>query len=151
MKTLLKVLIASAVFAYTPAALSAEWVRLSENDVGDKFFIDAASIQRNGPFVWFWEYREFPQPNNAILDVAVNQPLHGAVMRWSIDCTNKSQRLRKINAYTTNRQLIDKFDYGDKGMLQQARPGSSAAVIANYACDPQKAKQPSQPATVAKP
>lgn len=137
MKTLLNVLIAGAVFAVMPIASAAEWTRLSENAVGDKFFIDASSIQRNGPFVWFWEYREFPQPNNALLDVAVNQPVHGAVMRWSIDCSNKSQRLRKVNAYTTNRQLIQKFDYGDKGTLMQARPGSSAAVVASFVCSQQ--------------
>lgn len=143
MKTLLNVLLAGAVVAYAPAVFAAEWTRLSQNSVGDKFFIDASSIQRNGAFVWYWEYREFPQPNNAILDVAVNQPVHGAVMRWSIDCTNKSQRLRKVNAYTTNRQLIQKFDYGDTGMLMQAKPGSSAAVVAEYVCSQQQTPQAS--------
>jgi hypothetical protein len=135
MKSFLSVLVAGTVFSFAPAVLAVEWTKLTENSVGDKFFIDSSSIQRNGDFVWYWEYREFPKANNAILDVAVNQPLHGAVMRWSLDCTNKSQRLRKLNAYATSRQLIQKFDYGSAGMLMKPNLNSSGAVVVNYVCD----------------
>ncbi len=144
MKSFLNVLVVGAVFAFTPAVLAAEWTKLTENSVKDKFFVDASSIQRNGAFVWYWEYREFPDANNAILDVAVNQPVHGAVMRWSLDCTNKSQRLRKVNAYTTNRKLIQKFDYGNAGVLMQPRANSSTAVVVNYVCE-QQAKPEATP------
>ncbi|GAP98146.1 surface-adhesin E family protein [Leptolyngbya sp. NIES-2104] len=120
-------------------AQSAQWTRITENSVKDRFFVDASSIQRNGSIVWYWEYREFPEANNALLDVKVDQPLHGAVIRWSADCSNQSQRLRKVNAYTTNRKLIQKFDYGNDGMLIQPKPGSSSHKVMEYACrSPQK-------------
>lgn len=120
-------------------AQSAEWTRITENSVKDRFFVDASSIQRNGSIVWYWEYREFPQANNALLDIQVDQPIHGAVMRWSADCSNQSQRLRKVNAYTTSRKLIQKFDYGDSGMLIQPKPGSSTYKVMDYVCrSPQK-------------
>lgn len=132
------------MLAYAPVASAVEWTKIAENSVNDKFFVDESSIQRNSSIVWYWEYREFPQANNAFLETKVDQPLHGAVIRWSVDCTNKSQRLRKVNAYTKNRKLIQKFEYGDSGTLSQPRPGSSAYAIVDYVCTP---KDQAKPAT----
>jgi len=134
-------LLSSAILltANSAIAQSAQWTRITENAVRDRFFVDASSIQRNGSIVWYWEYREFPEANNALLDVKVDQPVHGAVIRWSADCSNGSQRLRKINAYTTNRKLIQKFDYGNDGMLIQPKAGSSTRKVMEYVCQlPQK-------------
>lgn len=134
MKFGLQFWVASVVLAIAPVANAAQWTKITQNAVNDQFFIDTSSIQRDGSIVWYWEYREFPQPNNALLDVSVNQPLLGAVMRWSADCTTKSQRLRKLNAYTKNRQLIQKFDYGENGMLMQPKAGSSTHTVMERAC-----------------
>ncbi|BAU11141.1 hypothetical protein LEP3755_16340 [Leptolyngbya sp. NIES-3755] len=134
-------LLSSAVLLTANGAIaqSAQWTRITENSVKDRFFVDASSVQRNGSIVWYWEYREFPEANNALLDVKVDQPVHGAVMRWSADCSNGSQRLRKVNAYTTNRKLIQKFDYGNDGMLIQPKAGSSTRKVMEYVCQlPQK-------------
>ncbi len=120
-------------------ANAAEWTKVTENSVKDRFFVDTSSIQRNGSITWYWEYREFPEANNALLEAKVDPPVHGAVMRWSADCTAQSQRLRKLNAYTTNRKLIQKFDYGDAGMLIQPKAGSSTYRVMDYVCrSPQK-------------
>jgi hypothetical protein len=135
-KQLFQWVMVGAMVAYAPIASAVEWTKISENSVNDKFFVDTNSIQRNGSRVWYWEYREFPQPNNAFLDTKVDQPLHGAVIRWSVDCTTKSQRMRKVNAYTKNRKLIQKFEYGDSGMLSQPKPGSSAYAVVDYVCTP---------------
>ncbi|MBD1823435.1 hypothetical protein H6F51_13180 [Cyanobacteria bacterium FACHB-DQ100] len=115
-------------------AQTAQWTKITENSVKDQFFVDTSSIQRNGSIVWYWEYRQFPDANNALLDVKVDQPVHGAVMRWSADCAAQSQRLRKVNAYTTNRKLIQKFDYGDTGMLLQPKAGSSTHKVMEFVC-----------------
>lgn len=129
-----------SMFAPRPAiAQTADWTKITENSVKDRFFVDASSIQRNGSIVWYWEYREFPEANNAILEAKVDQPVHGAVMRWSADCSAQTQRLRKVNAYTTNRKLIQKFDYGDTGMLLRPKEGSSTYKVMDYVCrSPQK-------------
>ncbi|MBW4540548.1 MAG: hypothetical protein KME43_15580 [Myxacorys chilensis ATA2-1-KO14] len=137
MNPFLKLLVAGAFLAYSPSALAVEWTKITENSVNDKFFVDVSSIERNDPYVWYWEYREFPGPNNALLDTTVEQPIYGAVMRWSVDCASKTQRLRKVNAYTKNRQLIQKFDYGDSGALSQPKRGSSAFTVVNYVCSPE--------------
>jgi hypothetical protein len=118
----------------TPIANAAQWTKVTENPVKDRFFVDTSTIQRDGQIVWYWEYREFPEPNNAFLEEKVEQPLYGAVIRWSADCGAKAQRLRKVNAYTKNRQLIQKFDYGNSGMLVQPKTGSSAHTVMNYVC-----------------
>jgi hypothetical protein len=134
MKKLLPLMIAGALVSYAPTVLAAEWTKITENSVKDRFFIDTSSIQRNGAIVWYWEYREFPQANNAFVDEKVNQSVHGAVIRWSVDCTNKSQRLRKLNAYAKNRKLIQKFEYGSTGALTQPKPGSSAYQVVDRVC-----------------
>lgn len=145
MNPFLKFLVAGAFLAYSPSALAVEWTKITENSVSDKFFVDVSSIQRNDSYVWYWEYREFLGPNNALLDTTVAQPVHGAVMRWSVDCTSKTQRLRKVNAYTKNRQLIQKFDYGDSGALSQPKQGSSAFTVVNYVCSPEASAAQAKP------
>ena len=130
------------LLAHAPVAFAVEWTKISENSVKDRFFVDESSIQRNSSIVWYWEYREFPQANNAFLETKVDQPLHGAVIRWSVDCTNKSQRLRKVNAYTKNRKLIQKFEYGNNGTLSQPKPGSSAYAVVDYVCTPKDQAKP---------
>jgi hypothetical protein len=122
------------------AAIAVEWTKVTENSVGDKFFIDASAIQRKGNMVSYWEYREFVEPNNAFVEVELPQPLYGAVSRWSVDCGSKAQRLMRVNAYTKNRALIEKFSYGEKGLAIQSRPNSSTYAVADFACSTKTAK-----------
>ncbi|HTL90293.1 MAG TPA: surface-adhesin E family protein [Leptolyngbya sp.] len=130
---------AAVLFANVSIASAADWTKVTENSVKDQFFVDTSSIQRDGEIAWYWEYREFPEANNAFLEAKVDQPVHGAVIRWSADCSVRAQRLRKVNAYTTNRKLIDKFDYGDEGMLLKPKAGSSTYQVLEYVCrSPQK-------------
>ncbi|MDX2231469.1 MAG: hypothetical protein NW220_17670 [Leptolyngbyaceae cyanobacterium bins.349] len=123
-----------SVFAPT-SAIAAEWESVTQNSVGDRFLVDTSSIQRNADTVFYWEYREFPQPNNAFLEEGVDLPVHGVVLNWSANCTSKTQRLRQITAYDKDRKLIKRFSYGDEGSLVQPRSGSSASTVLNYVCD----------------
>ncbi|MEB3295424.1 MAG: surface-adhesin E family protein [Synechococcales bacterium] len=126
----------SALGLWSAPAPAAEWKKITENSVKDGFFIDTESIQRKGNTVTYWEYREFPEPNNAFLENPVNEPLHGVVIRWSADCTSKTQRLRRVNAFGKERKLLQRFDYGENGTLMQPRPGSSGYEVLEYACNP---------------
>ncbi|MBL1177372.1 surface-adhesin E family protein [Pantanalinema sp. GBBB05] len=135
MKRLLSGLTAAATLLSTPAVMAAEWVNVAKNSVGDAFSIDKSAIQRNGDIVRYWEFREFPQPNNAFLEEAVEQPVHGVVIGWSADCASMIQRLRQVTAYDKNRKLIQRFTYGDAGSLAQPKPGSSAYTALKYVCD----------------
>jgi hypothetical protein len=119
-----------------PQAIAApQWTKVTENSVGDTFLVDGNAIQSQGANRFYWEYREFSQPNNPFIEVPLSQPVEGAVVRWSINCSNKSQRLHRINAYTTNRQLIQKFTYGETGIAVQSRPGSSTYKVGEYVCN----------------
>jgi hypothetical protein len=136
MKQALKLIFTGVLLSYTPMALAADWTSITTNAAGDKFFVDKSSLQKTGEIARYWEYREFPQPNNAFLETKVEQPVHGAVIQWSVDCQNKSQRLRQLIAYDKKRAVIRKFNYGDTGSLTQPRSGSSASTVLNYVCAP---------------
>jgi hypothetical protein len=125
----------SSIVALPQAAIAAQWTKVTENSVGDTFLVDASAIQAQGSNRFYWEYREFAQPNNPFIEVELSQPVEGAVVRWSINCANKSQRLLRVNAYTTNRQLIQKFTYGETGVAVQSRSGSSTAKVGEYVCN----------------
>lgn len=139
-----------SVLLSSQGAFAATWVKVTANAAKDGFYIDTDSIKKTGQKVVYWEYREFSEPNNPFLENNVSKPLYGVVIRWSADCTAKTQRLGRVNAFTTNRVLIQKFDYGDKGTLSQPRPGSSSYEVLDMACNPQKLNQPKNPATSAK-
>jgi hypothetical protein len=130
------------LLGYTPSAGAVQWVKVTENAVNDRFFIDSSSIQRKGAAVVYWEYREFLQPNNAFLETPVNKPVYGVVLRWSLDCQNKTQRLERLNAFDKTRQLIRKFDYGTKGSVAQPQAGSSAFKVVNFVCEPKSTAKP---------
>lgn len=122
------------VFSLAPAAGAAEWVNVTKNAVGDRFFIDTSSVLRKDDNVWYWEYREFPEPNNAFLKEDVDKPVYGVVLNWSANCTSKTQRLRQITAYDKERSVIQRFSYGDSGDLTQPKAGSSTVKVLDYAC-----------------
>lgn len=118
-----------------PAAVSAvTWEKVTQNAVGDRFLVDTSSIQRQADTVFYWEYREFPEANNAFLEAPVDRPVHGVVLNWFANCTNKTQRLRQVTAYDQDRKLIKRVSYGDTGTLLQPRSGSSAGTVLNYVC-----------------
>jgi hypothetical protein len=137
----LKILTIGAVLATAPAAVAAEWVKITENAASDRFFVDQSSIQRQGDFVRYWEYREFPQPNDVFLEESVDQPVYGVVLNWTADCTNSTQRLRQATAYNIDRKVIQRFSYGDRGTLIQTQPGSSTHAVLNYICSPKNASK----------
>ncbi|MBE9030547.1 hypothetical protein IQ266_12480 [filamentous cyanobacterium LEGE 11480] len=116
------------------SAIAAKWTKVTENTVGDKFLVDVSAIQEQGNTRFYWEYREFAEPNNPFIEVELPATLEGAVVRWSINCSNKVQRLRRVNAYTSKRQLIQKFTYGQTGIAVQSRPGSSTYQVGDFVC-----------------
>lgn len=124
-----------SVSALMNEAVAADWESVTQNAVGDRFLVDTSSIQRKSDAVFYWEYREFPQPNNSFLEEAVDRPVHGAVLNWSANCTSKTKRLRQITAYDKDRQVIKRFTYGENGSLVQPRSGSSASKVLDFVCD----------------
>ncbi len=144
MKKQLYWLFAGFLLVGTPLlpAWAVQWVKVTENAVSDRFFVDSSSIQRKGSAVSYWEYREFKEPNNALLETNVDKPVYGVVMRWALDCNNKTQRLERLNAYDRKRQIIRKFDYGSKGTLAQPQPGSSSFTVLNFVCNLKDAASP---------
>jgi hypothetical protein len=149
MKKFIPLLIAGILLSYLPKAWAAEWVKITENTVNDRFSVDKSSIQRNGNFVRYWEYREFPQPNNAFLAEEVSQPVHSVIVLWSADCKTRLQRLRHAIAYDKNRKVLGRFNYGESGSLIQSKPGSSGNTVLNYVCatEPAPASENSSPGT----
>jgi hypothetical protein len=123
-------------------AIAVEWQQVTKNAAGDTFFVDTGSIQQRASIVFYWEYRRFPTANNALLEVELPQPLHGAVMRWSVNCNTMEQRLWRVNAYTQNRQLINKFSYGQSGTVVNTYPGSSTQTVATFVCNDLRAASP---------
>ncbi len=146
MKRFLPLAIATLLSLPSAAVAQVNWQEITVNAVGDRFMVNPASIQVQGNTVRYWEYRDFRQPNNAFLEVEVEQPVHGAMLFHSVDCTSGVVRLRQLIAHDRNRGEIQRFSYGDSGSLSQPRPGSSAAAVVRHVCA-QRPQQTPAPAT----
>lgn len=133
-KYLLGLAILSQVLTAPPSLAQTAWREVARNEVGDRFLVDQNSIERNGDAVWYWEYREFEQPNNAFVPETIDQPVHGVNLYQSVDCASRTARLRRITVYGSDRQVLRRINYGDTGSLTQPRPGSSAATVLGYVC-----------------
>ncbi|MEC4984591.1 MAG: hypothetical protein SAJ37_08070 [Oscillatoria sp. PMC 1068.18] len=134
MKKLLQLLTISCLLSFASAAQAVEWVEVVVNQVGDKFFVDRDSLDAKGDIVWFWEHREFLEPNNAFLEEELGQPLFAVTVYRSVDCTNNSERQRQIIAYDREKRVIRRFNYGETGRLYRPMNGSSSAQVLAYVC-----------------
>ncbi len=120
----------------TSTLAAVEWYKVTVNAVGDKFYIDKSSVQRQGNVVRYWEYREFPQANKVFFEEKLDRPLHGVVSFWTTDCTTRLGRMRKAIAYDKDRKVIREFNYGDGAKPIQVASNSSAGKVVDYACSP---------------
>ena len=133
-----RALIATALFSFLPvppAFAQVQWTEVTTNAVGDRFLVDQNSIQVNGSNVWYWQYREFRQPNNAFVEEEIAQPVYGVMLYQSADCTSGVERLRRLTVFGQNRQVLQRFNYDESGSLSQPQPGSSANAVLRYVCD----------------
>lgn len=139
MKTLLVGLVAivSAVSAPGVLAQSTEtdWVEVTRNAVGDRFMVERNSLEVREGAVWYWEQRDFLQPNNAFVGVELAQPVYSVLLYRSTDCVGGVSRLRRMTIYSQDRQVIQRINYGDAGPLSQPQPGSSAAAVLRFVCE----------------
>ena len=146
MKTLLVGLAAiiSAVGASGALAQSSsvDWVEVTRNAVDDRFLVERNSIEFRDGAVWYWEHRNFPEPNNAFVGVELEQPVHSVMLYRSADCAGGVSRLRQIIARDKDGQVIQRFNYGDAGQLTQPQTGSSAAAVLRFVCDQPQAAPP---------
>ncbi|PSN14226.1 hypothetical protein C7293_12630 [filamentous cyanobacterium CCT1] len=113
----------------------ADWVEVTRNAVGDRFLVERNSIELRDGAVWYWEHRDFPQPNNAFIGVELERPVYGATLYRSVDCVGGVARLRQIIARDQEQEVIQRLNYGDAGPLSQPQPGSSAAAVLNFVCE----------------
>lgn len=127
----------SAVGASSALAQSTEvdWVEVTRNAVGDRFMVERNSIELRDGAVWYWEHRDFPQPNNAFIGVELERPVYGATLYRSVDCVGGVARLRQIIARDQEREVIQRINYGDAGPLTQPESGSSAAAVLRFVCE----------------
>lgn len=117
------------------AVAQGQWTEITTNAVGDRFLVDQNSIEVNGNNVWYWQYRDFRQPNNAFVQEDISEPIYGVMLYQSVDCTSGVERLRRLTVFGQNRQVLQRFNYGDSGSLSQPQAGSSANAVLRYVCD----------------
>ncbi|MBD2259052.1 surface-adhesin E family protein [Pseudanabaena sp. FACHB-2040] len=113
----------------------ANWVEVTRNAVGDRFMVERNSIELRDGIVWYWEHRDFPEPNNAFIGVELEQPVYSALLYRSVDCAGGVSRLRQIIVHGQERQVIQRINYGDAGQLTQPQAGSSAAAVLRFVCE----------------
>lgn len=146
MKTLLISLVALIPFVGFSRALaqptSENWVEVTRNAAGDRFMVARDSIEFRDGIVWYWEYRDFPQPNNAFIGVELEQPVYGAMLYRSVDCAGGVSRLRRIVVHDRERQVIQRINYDAAGQLAQPQAGSSAAAVLRFVCEQPQSTPP---------
>lgn len=139
MRTLLVGLTAIVCAASASAALAQstqeDWVEVTSNAVGDRFMVERNAIEFRDGAVWYWEYRSFPQPNNAFVGVELEKPVYSVMLYRSADCAGGVSRLRRIIARDQEQQVIERINYDDAGPLTQPQPGSSAAAVLQFVCE----------------
>ena len=138
MRQWLYTVVTMGLLSYAPIASATEnWVLVTTNSVGDRFLVDENSIERNESGVRYWQYRDFQQPNNAILDFQVDQPVYGVMFYQSSNCASGTERTQRVVAFNQNREVIRRVNYEEDAALSQPVEGSSSAATLKFVCDRQ--------------
>lgn len=139
MKLGLGLALVGSLLTYAPLAQAQpSWQEVTVNSVGDRFLVDQNSIQSRGNSIWYWEYRDFRQPNNAFVEETIQEPVYGVMLYRSVDCAAGIARARQLIVHTRERKEVQRFNYGDTGYLAEPRPGSSDAAVLDYVCERQQ-------------
>lgn len=150
MKNLLSLtLFGACLIQGTGAIAQAVWSEVAVNEVGDRFLVSNDSIQFRGDTAYFWEFRDFPQSNNAFVEEDIDQPIYGATIYRSVDCRSGVTRMRQLLVHDSERAVIEQFNYGDDGSLSQPRAGSSAAAVIQHVCSQRPEPEPESEPTEA--
>ncbi len=113
-----------ASLASPPAALAAYWIQVGESQYG-RNFVDANSVQRQGPFVRYWILIDYFTPdhygNTSALDYETT------------DCRNGNYKLRRLVTYSGDRMTSD-YTYGGNNSVRQVVPGSVGELTFKAVC-----------------
>lgn len=125
MKKLIGLAIAS-LLVFPSAAQAADWVLVGEKGNGDRALVDADSLVRRGPIVWFWATFDNSLPNE--------RGAYTLQAYISMNCHNRMYRLRQAISRDGEGRVIESNELGDKGPLQGVVPGTAIEGMFQAAC-----------------
>lgn len=115
MKKLIGLAIAS-LLVFPSAAQAADWLPLGESRDGTRVLVDAGSLVRQGPIVWFWSTydKSLPDEDGVYTLQAYN----------SMNCHSRVYRVRQVITRDREGRVMKSAELGDKAPLSRVVPGT---------------------------
>jgi hypothetical protein len=107
------------------------WIKVSTSPDQWVWYIDKNSIQQKGGSRYFWSYGEGSKPDT---DSATGKLIYQVVRYASVECKQKSYRIRYEQRLGENSEVIRESNPGDQGSARVAAPGSVGATIVDFVC-----------------
>jgi hypothetical protein len=115
------------------SAFGADWMSTKSSDRNETFYVDKASVQRNGNVVTFWEKLVFENPVK-VDDVSGKLIKEKRVYRI-MNCQNQTQGFRYGATFADDGKLIESISHDDSQVRKNpVAPGSVAAWEMRLMC-----------------
>lgn len=118
--------LALASVALHPVAQAQSTWKPIISTVDRTFYIDKASLRRQGNTMWYWVYKKYDTPDSDNVSVTMTYLF--------ANCKTKEYRLRTIIDYNARGEVVSSINDGDRGELFQAVPDSTGNSALQYAC-----------------
>ena len=113
-------------------ATKTKWIRVSTTEKNDVFYVDKASIKRNGEFRYFWTKTVWGKPYKL---PPSNHLVYSQIDYQSIDCITKMYRIRSSAALDRKGKVIFRYTDGERGDIDVVSSDTSFSEVANFVCD----------------
>ena len=120
----------NTIFLTPPTNANENWVQIGKSESNNVFSVNSGSITGNKRFRYFWKSVIFGTPNTEV----TSRPAYSLASYSSVDCKTFAHRERIEVWYDQNQQVLDKFEYGEKGKLKKAIPDTVGEVALKFVC-----------------
>ena len=128
-----------AVLLASPA-IASEWVKIGEGKDGRLWFVDKASIIREGDVVRAWGRVELTQPNPY---PPTGEIVSVATFLEVIDCSKAIIGVKASKLFAANEYVIAENEYPDDMIQWQSAASSSfLAGVVSFVCSPDTDPEP---------
>jgi len=117
----------------TAAPAKAQWVYIGSDHCSD-YYVNRASLKKNGDFVWFWWRERFTVASEQHRCHIFDEHKFKLVdFYMSLDCQNRTGRFRKIQPYDRSQKLVPEYssNFGGSAALI---PFDRNFVVMRYVC-----------------
>jgi len=123
----MKTILFSILILFSINGFAFNWKKVSENDMGDSYYVDIDNIKKRNGLIYYWELDDYLEP--------FKDGTNSAIDKYKVDCVEEKQTLLNGTFYSQSmgRGKIILEDTPNK--ILYPKPKSVGYVVMKFVCN----------------